>query len=78
MTGKRSSGPWKKLPLRRLCNQQRVVETATFGYWTGTSGTQEELDGEIVFTNSEGDWGVSGIRDNAFGWQERETENLDQ
>ncbi|MXY67995.1 MAG: hypothetical protein F4Y47_05480 [Acidobacteriia bacterium] len=55
-----------------------VSETADFGFRTGKSGRQEELDGEIVFTRSETSWGVAGIRDSAFGWQERETENSDQ
>lgn len=55
-----------------------VSETADFGFRVGTSGTQAELDGEIVFTKSEGIWRVAGIRDGAFGWQEPERGNSDR
>ena len=55
-----------------------VAETADFGYRTGTTGTQEELDGEIVFTQSEAGWGVAGIRDGLYDWRESETDDLDQ
>ena len=55
-----------------------VEETADFGYRTGTTGTQEVLDGEIVFTQSEVGWGVAGIRDGLYGWRESETDNSNQ
>ena len=53
-----------------------ISETADFGFRKDTSGTQEALDGEIVFRESEGNWGATGIRDSAFGLQDPETENL--
>ena len=55
-----------------------ISETEDFGFRKGTPGTQEELDGEIVFRESESNRGVAGIRDRGFGWQDPDTENLHQ